>query len=286
MYISSTAVVMMEIVKFICCSCVLLATRMSLKEYVIFIVELFTKNWNDTRMMLVPSGLYAIQNNVLYLAISYLNAVVFQVTYQLKILTTAFFSVVILRRNLNPLKWLALILLTFGVILVQFPSEKTKKSSNPNPKEALAVTESENAFIGLIAVSLACLSSGFAGVYFEKLVKQQEANLWIRNIQLGIFTLVFSILAMVFQDGRAIYTNGFFYGYNVLIWTVIFLQAAGGLIVALVMKYADNIVKAFATSISIIVSMFIVFIRSDFTPNISFLIGTAAVLISVYLYSK
>lgn len=32
------------------------------------------------------------------------------------------------------------------------------------------------------------------------------------------------------------------------------LQAVGGLVVALVMKYADNILKGFATSVSIVCS--------------------------------
>ena len=47
------------------------------------------------------AGLYTIQKNLLYLAISNLDAAVFQVTYQAKILTTALFSVLILRRKLS-----------------------------------------------------------------------------------------------------------------------------------------------------------------------------------------
>lgn len=43
----------------------------------------------------------------------------FKVTYQLKILTTAFFTVVMLKRELNVYKWVALVMLTLGVVLVQ-----------------------------------------------------------------------------------------------------------------------------------------------------------------------
>ena len=40
-------------------------------------------------------------------------------------------------------------------------------------------------FVGLMAVLMACVSSGFAGVYFEKILKETKQSVWVRNIQLG-----------------------------------------------------------------------------------------------------
>ena len=40
--------------------------------------------------------------------------------------------------------------------------------------------------IGLVAVLIACFSSGFAGVYFEKLLKGSKVSLWMRNVVLGM----------------------------------------------------------------------------------------------------
>ena len=43
---------------------------------------------------------------------------------------------------------------------------------------------SASALIGVGAILLACISSGFSGVYIEKILKQSNTSMWIRNIQL------------------------------------------------------------------------------------------------------
>ena len=101
----------------------------------------------------------------------------FQVTYQLKILTTALFSVLMLNKKLSSVQWGSLVLLFAGVALVQVQSiSATSKSA-----------QDQNQLVGLIAVIVSCLSSGFAGVYVEKMLKQTTATLWLRNVQLGMF---------------------------------------------------------------------------------------------------
>lgn len=73
----------------------------------------------ETLKLLIPAGLYTLQNNLLYIALSNLDAATYQVTYQLKILTTALFSVLMLGKKLDSLKWISLLILMAGVSLVQ-----------------------------------------------------------------------------------------------------------------------------------------------------------------------
>ncbi len=62
--------------------------------------------------------MYAIQNNLLFIALSYLNAATYQVTYQLKILTTALFSVFMIGKTIERHQWFSLVMLALGVALV------------------------------------------------------------------------------------------------------------------------------------------------------------------------
>ncbi|KAI9322624.1 nucleotide-sugar transporter-domain-containing protein [Dichotomocladium elegans] len=278
LYVPSTAVVMAEILKLLLCLAVLRHERSDRAS----LHEIF-HNPREWLKMAIPAGLYALQNNWLYVALSNLEAATFQITYQLKTLSTALFSIVLLHRTISRHQWTALLILMVGVTLVQL---------QPPPSSPLAAQEhqrdkpQENPLLGLIAVLASCISSGFAGCYFEKLLKSSDTSMWIRNIQLGVFALLCSIVAMVANDGGKIRQGGLFQGYNWLTWLVIANQALGGLVVAVVVKYADNISKAFATSVSIILSTSISFYFFEFQPSLFFVVGAIMVIFATVLYGR
>ncbi|TMW67473.1 hypothetical protein Poli38472_011093 [Pythium oligandrum] len=233
----------------------------------------------------VPALLYIIQNNLQYISASNLDAATFQVLYQLKILTTAMFSVVMLRKAILPLQWGAIVLLMIGVALVQLDD------SNGNAKPAAGGVPrpghgEQNMTIGLLAVIAACVCSGFAGVYFEKILKNSgsKATLWERNVQMGFISLVLGAIGLWINDSEFIATHGFFYGYRSITWAAISMNAFGGLLTAVVVKYADNILKAFATSIAIILSVIMSIFLFDKIPTLQFIIGAFIVNTSVYIY--
>ncbi|XP_074175158.1 UDP-N-acetylglucosamine transporter isoform X3 [Rhinolophus sinicus] len=231
----------------------------------------------ETLKLAIPSGIYTLQNNLLYVALSNLDAATYQVTYQLKILTTALFSVSMLSKKLGVYQWLSLVILMTGVAFVQWPSDSQELDS----KELSAGSQ----FVGLMAVLTACFSSGFAGVYFEKILKETKQSVWIRNIQLGSFGSIFGLMGVYIYDGELVSKNGFFQGYNRLTWIVVVLQALGGLVIAAVIKYADNILKGFATSLSIILSTLIsYFWLQDFVPTSVFFLGAILVIAATFLY--
>ena len=70
----------------------------------------------DTLKISVPALLYTVQNNCLFVAMGYLEAAVFQCTYQLKTLTTAVLTVTMLGRSIAAHQWGARVLLMAGTV--------------------------------------------------------------------------------------------------------------------------------------------------------------------------
>lgn len=297
-YFPSTAVLLNEIIKFLFCLFVSVKQIGVKNTY----IEVFS---GDSWKLSIPALLYTIQNSLQYTAVSNLDAATFQVTYQLKILTTAFFSVTMLRRSLSKHQWIALVLLTLGIGMVQVTPEafqdfvaaasyyvtggaSPEKEEIPEGLRRRSENSSEmNQQLGLVAVIIACMLSGLAGVYFEKVLKGSNASLWVRNVQLSFYSLFPALfLGVMLKDGSKIAEFGFFHGYNKVVWIAIFLQAFGGIIVALCVKFADNIAKNFATSISILVSFVASVYFFDFVVTVNFLAGAGFVIFATYLYSR
>ncbi|KAG5183409.1 nucleotide-sugar transporter-domain-containing protein [Tribonema minus] len=286
LYAASTAVVCAEVVKVAASLLLQLKDDRDLRGLWQTVKrDIFCQPW-DTQKMAVPAALYCMQNNLAYIAISNLDSPTYQLLYQMKILTTATFSVTLLGHALNAQQWASLCMLVAGVGLVQLTQNSTARSSYSSSGGSSSEF-AQNSMMGLAAVAAACVTSGFAGVYFEKVLKASNVSIWIRNMQLAGYGAAIG-LAGVYAgpDARAVVEHGFLYGYNWKVWGAVLLNSLGGLVVAVVVKYADNVVKGFATSISILMTSIFSLVFFNFNFNIRFMAGAAMVIYSTYLYGQ
>ncbi|KAF8912161.1 nucleotide-sugar transporter-domain-containing protein, partial [Gymnopilus junonius] len=255
----------------------------------------------DCWKLSIPAILYVVQNSLQFVAISNLPVASFQVTYQMKILTTAAFSVVLLRKKLSSVKWLSLFFLAIGVGIVQI---QNAASTGPggghgglvNKASATAVGSAHefhvhvmNPLKGFGAVTAACFTSGLAGVYFEMVLKGSKADLWVRNVQLSLFSLIPALLPILWSSPPP-NSRGFvldmFHNFGWWAWATVAIQVAGGLVTAVVIKYSDNILKGFATSLSIVLSFLASVALFDFRMTPSFVIGASTVLAATWMYNQ
>lgn len=191
LYLASTAVFVMEIMKLVLCLLVVAyQTGADFGRELYFHV---IASPAEILKLCVPSLLYTVQNNLLYLALTNLDAATYQVCYQLKILTTALFSSLLLQRTFSTTKWAALVVLTVGVAIVQLSgsgdhhhhsgggtTEAVEHHSLHREAAALSAAaaadqaESHNRLVGLVAVICAACTSGFSGVYFGEFTKRRD----------------------------------------------------------------------------------------------------------------
>lgn len=166
-------------------------------------------------------------------------------------------------------------ILVTGIAFVQLANKNEKKSDNSHEQDRL---------IGFAAVLGACTLSGFAGIYFEKMLKGADISVWMRNVQLSLLSLPFAAGTCLSKDFDTINNKGFFFGYDWFVCYMVVLQACGGLLVALVVKYADNILKGFATSIAIVITCIFAMIFFEFVLTWTFLAGATLVILSIFIY--
>jgi UDP-galactose transporter len=268
LFLTQTAVIMGEVLKGTLSAILVLRDHGTL-------AGVWVNTWEAVKSG-VPAMLYLVQNNLQYVAVSNLEANTYQVTYQLKILSTGLLSVMFLGKSLSGTKWLALVILTAGVAVVQVSQTQSSAKSNVNLP------------VGLACTLMATVSSGMASVYFEKMLKDgSPMDVWQRNFQLAVYSVVIGCFAMLGTDqGARVLEDGFFQGYTITTWVNISIQGGGGLLIAMVIKYADSIMKNIATSMSTVVCAVMSLAIFNTPLNAYFILGAVMVNYATYLYSK
>ena len=228
-------------------------------------------------IMTVPSCLYVVQNIAQMHAVNGLPPAVYVTCAQLKVVTSAIFSVCMLNRRLTFGQVLSFFPLMAGVALVQLDNSIARTST----------LHFNSMLILLLAVTL----SGFSGVLLEMVFKRTGGSIWTKNVFLSVFSVPFACYA-VFEDMKPLGVTSdisdVFRGFDLAVWCVILLLSAGGVLTALVMKYAGALTKCYAVSVSIIVcalfSSLFEALGQKLTLNV--LLGSTFVICSVFQYQR
>ena len=111
-----------------------------------------------------------------------------------------------------------------------------------------------------------------------------DVSVWMRNVQLALLSVPLGVVTAYVKDGSSIAEKGFFHGYDNFVLFTVAQNALGGLLVAVVVKYADNILKGFACSLAIIITCVASIFIFDFSLSLQFTVGAALVIGSIFLY--
>ena len=233
----------------------------------------------NSSKMLVLAGIYGTMNILSFVALQYIGAGEFTICAQLKILTTAGFSVLILRTSMSWTRWRALALLVLGCTLVASPTFTGEQGSKTN-EVLLSV-------FGYAAVLTEVALSGFASIYFEKVVKSttEVVTIWERNVQLGFYSIIMYSCIIAYEWTDATNTRAPWSNWSILTVMVAAFGAAGGLLVAATLKYADSIMKTLAAAGAIVLSTVLGHMFLDGPLDVIVSIGGLCTIIAIANYT-
>lgn len=242
----------------------------TLKERLSYLVS-------TSKKMFVLALIYGTMNILSFVSLRNISAGMFTIFAQTKILTTAIFSTIILNRKYSWTKWRALIALMMGVLLFSEPIWGENDQHNDT-------LEGGNKFVGTVAVIIEVSLSGFASIYFEKVIKTDplQLGIWERNFQLALGSIPVYLVFIVGNGGG---TAGFLQGWSPMAFLLSFLGAAGGLLVALSIKYGDSILKTLATTGAIVLTGVLDYWFLDGPMTPSMIIAGVQVIVAICNYT-
>ncbi|KAL9230968.1 hypothetical protein vseg_006249 [Gypsophila vaccaria] len=238
-----------------------------------------TTDWKTARLFPIPSVIYLIHNNVQFATLTYVDTSTYQIMGNLKIVTTGLLFRLFLKKKLSNLQWMGIILLAVGTTTSQI------KGCGESSCDSLFSAPIQGYMLGILS---ACLSA-LAGVYTEFLMKKNNDSLYWQNVQLYIFGALFNMARLIVDDFRSGFEKGpwwqrLFDGYSLTTWLVILNLGSSGLLVSWLMKYADNIVKVYSTSMAMLLTMILSVYLFNFKPTVQLFLGIIICMMSVHMY--
>ncbi|KAL1215651.1 CMP-sialic acid transporter 4 [Cardamine amara subsp. amara] len=228
--------------------------------------------YDEVKVFPIPAALYLFKNLLQYYIFAYVDAPGYQILKNLNIISTGVLYRIILKKKLSEIQWAGFILLCCGCTTAQLNSNSDRVLQTSLP--------------GWIMAIVMALLSGFAGVYTEAIIKKRPSrNINVQNFWLYVFGMAFNAIAIVIQDFDAVANKGFFHGYSFITVLMILNHALSGIAVSMVMKYADNIVKVYSTSVAMLLTAVVSVFLFNFHLSLAFFLGSTVVSVSVYLHS-
>ena len=158
-----------------------------------------------------------------------------------------------------------------------------------------------DALFGLAITISISICSGFSNVYFEKILKhsgdgskcvtKSPTAIWDRNFQLAFYSIIFTSCVSIFQyttmesDDKSNNDAPFFQGWSHVTFLICVINSLGGFLVAATLKYADAILKCFATAVSIILTTIVGYFFLGNEVNLFSSLGMLTTILSIMNYT-
>ncbi|KAI9922749.1 hypothetical protein PsorP6_002684 [Peronosclerospora sorghi] len=253
---SVCAVVLQSLLKLLLASYMYLMSDTEVTERIIdrlfFMLKQIREHGNLLLLYLIPAGLYVVYDVLSYVNLRAFNASTYFLLLQFRLVVTGLLHQVMFSKRLNRNQWVSLGITTMGCAIKTLGSQDFKGST----KLGVSDNGSTVTAYGLLIVQI--LSSTFAGVYNEVLLKKQASiptNL--QNVFMYIDSIVCTLamltLGLSEQTAReALTTANFIVLLSPYVLPMVLIMSGIGVVTSLFLKQLDSIRKAIASALELV----------------------------------
>lgn len=257
------------------------------------------KRWTfieSLKVAALPATLYAIQNLFVQYGYALLDSMTFNLLNQTKTISAAFWLWILMGNRQSGVQMFALVLLLVAAIILNLPENTSIGSIGSTSSVGIGIDSSigeDKGFssdysLGLFFVASASMLSGLcAALTSMALVGFRKQHSFFFSAELAVFGIVFLLgNLLVNTDIAPGDNNHLFSNWTLVTILPVVTSTCGGLLVGLVMKYADGVVKGFALIAGILITGLAQFLIEGKPLGSKSLYGVLLVSASIYLHSK
>lgn len=243
----------------------------------------------------VPAVLYAINNNVMFLIVLHISSTTFQILSALKTVFTGLLFRLVLKRTLSRVQVSAVVLLATGAAVSQLPTAGTSAAACAEDGSGASVSVADpkdanvqDGWIGVLLTVCSCLLSALAGIYSEQLLKTNGKlhSIHLQNMLLYAFGVLINLACLLIKDGAAIMASqDGLVGYTPLVWLLVVNNACNGLAISAVLKFADNIIRVFAHTAAMMLTLVVEAATAQTRASAHLLLSIILVGNATFLYA-
>ncbi|XP_003739085.1 UDP-galactose transporter senju-like [Galendromus occidentalis] len=252
-------------------------------------VEVAISRWRLLILYLIPSALYCMSNNLVFVNLRYFEPTTYNVLQQLKIVLTGILYQMILKKTLSLRQWFAIILLTVGCVIKQL---------GVSEKSFFGSCDIVNLQGALLFLQISC--TALSGVFNESLIKTDthrshngidagDSDIMIHNLFMYLDSVLCNFFVLVCR-GRthdlidvselsSIFAQP-------LVLAVIVNGAVSGIMVSLFLKHFDSIVRVFTGSMEMTLMAFVCWLSFGTPIDAWTVVAIAVVSVATYLFAK
>ena len=214
--------------------------------------------------------LYCINNQIVFILYQHVDVVSISLFRSFTSFLSAILLWALFSRPINRIQWSTIILQVIGLIIVQYDACKK-----------LPILEAR---LYLILLSN-CSITSICTVWNEHLLKNYSVNLYIQNLALYFFGSITNLSLFLYSyKYTESYSKGFFEGYNLPALAVVLCNSILGIVITVVYKYADAIIKTFSSACATGALLFLNWSLFDQPTNLTASLGAVVIFISSYIY--